>query len=68
MSPPLQVWLVHRNEDDYINVILTANGREMAKRVAHGILRGDPDSYVVSPITESGSRTIIMVAAEVLEA
>ena len=67
MTRSLQVWLVHKNEDNFLNVIVTADGREMAKRMAVGILKGDPDQYIVNPITEHGSRTILMVAAEVVE-
>jgi hypothetical protein len=61
------VFLIKRRDNPVLNVIASADGREMAKRMAVGILRGNPDQYIVTPITEHGSRTILMVAAEVVE-
>jgi hypothetical protein len=63
----MQVWLVHHNVDDYRNVVVTADSREMAKRVAEGVLEGNPDTYVVTPVTERGSHTTLIVAAEVVK-
>jgi hypothetical protein len=64
----MQVWVVHRNADDFLNVVTTADSREMAKRMAAGILKGDPDKYIVTPVTKRGSRTVLIVAAEVVKA
>lgn len=64
MSRPLQVWLVYHNRDDFFNVIVAADGREEAKRLAQDILKGNPDTYVVTPVTESGSRTVFLMTAE----
>lgn len=67
MTRPIQVWLVHLNEDNFENVIVTADGREMAKRMAFGLLFGNMDEYIVTPITELGSRTVFMITAEVAQ-
>ena len=56
-----QVFLVHLNLDDFENVILIAKGREDAKQRARRILGGDPDKYVVTPITELGSTTTFLL-------
>jgi hypothetical protein len=62
----MMVFLVKRRDNHALNVIVTADGREMAKRMAFGLLFGNMDEYIVTPITEEGTRTILMVAAEVV--
>ena len=36
------------------HVICTANNREFAKSKAAGFLKGNPDHYVVTPLTNEG--------------
>lgn len=43
------------------NVVVPAAGREEAKRQARSTLRGDPDQYVVTPISRQGDRTLFML-------
>lgn len=43
-------------------VIVLANGREDAKRVAYPHLLKDPDQYVVVPITRDGDRLTFAIA------
>jgi hypothetical protein len=66
MSLAKQVWLVHHNADDYFNVVLEAGDREEAKRKACEILHGNPDTYVVTPVTELGSRTVFVLTTETM--
>ena len=61
------LFLLKRRDDPVLNVLVTADGREMAKRMAFPVLMGNMDDYIVTPITEHGSRTILMVMAEVVE-
>lgn len=60
------IFLVQRPKNVIENMIVTADSREMAKQMARGILGGDPELYVITPLTEPGSRTVLMVAAEVV--
>lgn len=55
------VFLVYHNKDDFQNVIVVANDREKAKRRAQRILGGDPDKYIVTPVTERGSYTTFLL-------
>lgn len=50
----IQFWLVERTSDDGVRniVFCTAEGREKAKYVANTFLLGNPDDYVVTPISE----------------
>lgn len=43
------------------NVIVPAISREEATRAAHRILLGNPDDYIVDPITKYGSKTVILL-------
>jgi len=43
------------------NVIVEASDREFAKSYAALILGGDPDYYVVTPITKREDRTIFLL-------
>lgn len=43
------------------NVIVEATDREYAKGYASIILGGDPDYYIVTPLTERGDRTIFLL-------
>ena len=45
------------------NVILIAEGREEAKRMAQPILKGNPDGYIVDPITQRVSETVFLLVA-----
>lgn len=42
-------------------VIMSASDREAAKRMSFVYLKGNPDQYVVSPITEEGDLVCIEV-------
>ncbi len=64
MARHTQVWLVHHNADDFFNVVLPAPDRETAKQKAREILHGNPDTYIVTPVTELGSRTVFLLAVE----
>jgi hypothetical protein len=46
---------------DNIRVIIWATGREDAKRQAKSWLRGDADSYIVSPLSESGDKVHLAI-------
>ena len=61
------IFLVKRPHHPISNVLVTADGREMAKRMAFPVLMGDMDKYIVTPITEHGSRTVLMVTAEIVQ-
>jgi hypothetical protein len=61
------VFLVTNPDKPGLNMLVTADGREMAKRMAVGILKGNMDQYVVTPITIPGTRTVLMIAAEVVQ-
>lgn len=54
------VFLVRR-PDITRNVILEAPDREGAKRDARALLAGDPENYIVTPLTEPGSRTVFLL-------
>ncbi len=43
------------------NVIVEASNREFAKSYSSLILGGDPDLYVVTPITKREDRTIFLL-------
>jgi tRNA-binding EMAP/Myf-like protein len=60
------VFLVQRQSRfvESIGVIVSAIDRESAKRQAQVILDGDPDQYVVTPITRPGERTVFMLEAQ----
>lgn len=47
-----------------VNVIVEAKEREAAKRYARHILSGDPDYYVVVPVTEPGSHTAFLIGVQ----
>ena len=55
------IFLVHRPGQYIENVIVDARDREFAKSHASHILGGDPDKYVVEPITRPGSRTVFLL-------
>lgn len=55
------VFLVHRPGQYIENVIVEARDREYAKSYASHILGGDPDEYVVDPITKNGSKTVFLI-------
>lgn len=57
------VFIVYSPGGDIENVILVASDREAAKRDASRILHGNPDNYVVDPITQRSSRTVFLLAA-----
>jgi hypothetical protein len=61
------VFLLKRRDRPALNVLVTADGREMAKRMAFPVLMGNMDEYVVTPITVQGTRTILMISAEVVQ-
>lgn len=44
-----------------VNVIVEAEDREPAKRYANYILAGNPDQYVVTPLTSPGDRTAFLI-------
>ena len=51
-----QYWLVEQvsEEDTRYLYFCNADGRETAKRLASSFLLGDPDKYIVTPITNPG--------------
>lgn len=49
------LWLVTRKETKH-HVVCSAMNREYAKSKSHQILLGNPDDYVVTPLTEEGDR------------
>ena len=55
------VFVVSRPGNDPENVILSADGREEAKRGASIFLEGDPDRYIVTPITKPDVKTVIIL-------
>lgn len=55
------VFLVHKPGQYIENVIVEARNRDFAKSHASHILGGDPDTYVVDPITKNGSRTVFLL-------
>jgi hypothetical protein len=55
------VFLVHQPGRYVENVIVEATSRDFAKSHASHILGGDPDQYVVDPITKNGSRTVFLL-------
>lgn len=57
----LRIFIVSRPTYTPESVILAAQDREDAKRKAHGILGGDKDRYVVTPITNKGEQTIVIL-------
>lgn len=48
----------HRGEF-HAHVLVNANDREKAKRRAHSALRGNPDNYIVNPLTRPGEAVSI---------
>ena len=57
------IFIVSRPDHSLVeNVIVPAKDREEAKQAAHNILLGNPDHYVVDPITKHGSRTVVLLA------
>lgn len=58
------VFLVQRREQFISNVIVEARTREYAKSHSAYILGGDPDKYVVTPITKAGERTIFLIGGK----
>ena len=52
----MQYWLLeHKGEDGTRYMYFcNADGRETAKRMASAFLLGDPDKYIMSPISDSG--------------
>lgn len=61
---PIGVFLITCPRHPDINVVVTANNREQAKRMAFSVLFGDMDSYVVTPITSRGKRTVFVTITE----
>lgn len=57
------VFLVTR-PDFTLNIIVEASEREIAKRYAQQFLGGDPDYYVVTPLTKRRSRTIFLLGMD----
>jgi hypothetical protein len=55
------VFLVYNPGQFIENVIVEARNREYAKSHASHILGGDPEKYIVEPITKSGSRTVFLL-------
>jgi hypothetical protein len=51
-----QYWLVERKTEEGTRNLCFCNavGREGAKRVSFLFLHGNPDTYIVTPLTESG--------------
>lgn len=47
------------------HVITWANDREDAKREAHPLLGGDPDRYIVDPLTEMGDSIYLAISLHV---
>lgn len=49
----MQYWFLERVTDEKVRLlyICNANDRETAKRMASRYLLGDPDSYIVLPLT-----------------
>lgn len=58
------VFLVYNPGQHIENVIVEARTREYAKSHASHILGGDPDKYVVDPITKAGSRTVFLLGGK----
>lgn len=58
------IFIVSRPDHSLVeNVIIPARDREEAKRGAHNILLGNPDHYIVDPITKHGSHTVVLLSA-----
>jgi len=55
------IFLVKRPGGYIANVIVAAVDRDFAKSHASHILGGDPENYVVEPLTERGSRTLFIL-------
>jgi len=55
------VFLVSRPGAFIPNVIVEAVSREFAKSHASYVLGGNPDEYVVNPVTKAGERTLFLV-------
>ena len=58
------VFLVYNPGQFIENVIVEAKTREYAKSHASHILGGDPDKYIVDPITNVGSRTVFLLGGK----
>jgi hypothetical protein len=54
------IFLVTR-EGFTVNVIVETTDRESAKCHADHFLGGDPDRYVVTPLTKPGDNTVFLV-------
>lgn len=57
------IFIVSRPGQIIENVIVAARDRDFAKSHASHILGGNPDHYVVDPITKHGSRTVFLLEA-----
>lgn len=55
------IFIVARPGAPIENVIVGARDREDAKTLAHAILSGNKEEYIVDPITQNGSRTVFLI-------
>jgi hypothetical protein len=55
------IFIVSRPGQLIENVIVDATNQEFAKSHASHILGGDPDKYIVDPITHHASRTVFLL-------
>lgn len=62
--PEKTVFIVSRPGQFIENVIVPATTREYAKSHASHILGGNPDDYIVDPITKHGARTVFLLEAQ----
>lgn len=58
------LFLVKRPGQYIDNVIVDATDREYAKRHAKHILGGNPDQYIVTPLTEPGERIAFLLGED----
>lgn len=54
-------FLIHKREPRCAFVIVQAQDREHAKRLAHARLHGDPDHYVVTPLTPKNAEIFFLL-------
>ena len=57
----MKFWLVTLNG---VHVICNSRTREFAKSKAHSCLGGNPDTYVVTPLTDAGERVNLDVTVK----
>lgn len=60
----MQLFIVYLPSLPNDKILVTAHSREDAKRSSHPILRGNPERYVVTPITNGGDTVRLVLVGE----